>query len=114
MQQNILAQYPSKKLRVYVIWQAVHADDSIERARQAAREIFRDDRVRHLWDGRNAIGLWYKQEGRLASQLTVVWDAYYLYAPESAWKTGPSHLLGLGHPVVDSFPSLKTIIASFK
>jgi|GEM_PF-2271671 len=97
-----------------MVWQAIRADDSVERAKQAAKEIFPDERVRHFWDGNNEIGLWYKKEGRLASELTVIWDAYYLYGAESVWKTAPSHLIGLGYPVVDVVPDLKTSVAAFK
>jgi hypothetical protein len=112
VQQTILDAFPSTVLRVYVVWQPLHVDDSIDKARQSAREIFHDERVRHLWDGENALGKWYKSEGRMASEFIVVWDAYYLYAAESVWRTAPSHLIGLGHPVIDTFSALKEIVAT--
>ena len=95
-----------------MIWQSIHADDSVEKAKRAARDIFHDSRVRHYWDGRNEIGAWFKKEGSLTSELTVIWDAYYLYTDDAVWKDAPSGLVGMGHPIVDVYPDLQQIIST--
>jgi hypothetical protein len=95
-----------------MVWQNVRVDDNLDAARRSASALFHDDRVRHIWDEKNVIGSWYKIEGKVESQISMVWDAYYLYTAESTWDSAPTHLIGCGYPVVDMAPAIKRLLSA--
>ncbi|MCY4545396.1 MAG: hypothetical protein OXD39_09175 [Gemmatimonadetes bacterium] len=98
-QQDILKQYSSDDLRVYVVWQRILAGDSVNTARMAARQVFSDKRVSQMWDPAHALGLWYKHSGELEHKDPMVWDAYFLYGADSEWKDAPTGLIDAGTTV---------------
>ena len=77
VQQNILQQSTSDALQVYVVWQRILPNDTVNSAKEAASTLFNDRRVRHMWDPAHVLGFWYKKEGNLVHKDQVVWDAYY-------------------------------------
>jgi hypothetical protein len=112
VQQSILKQYPSKPMRVYVVWQPAYGRDTLAAAKQSAYDLFDDPRVRHIWDGENALAKWYTQQGPLESTAIFIWDAYYLYASKAQWGDEPSHLVDSGHPVLSGMDQLVSILTS--
>jgi hypothetical protein len=44
----------------------------------------------------------------------VVWDAYYLYGPDSRWDQAPGPLLASGSDIIDNTDRLKSGVASLK
>ena len=112
MQQSILARYPARSLRVYAVWQSAYERDTLDATRQSAQDLLRDGRVRHIWDGDNALATWYTRKGPLESTAVFIWDAYYLYASEAKWKDEPSHLIDAGHPVINEMDQLVSMITS--
>lgn len=99
MQQDILKRYASDDLRVYVVWQRILRNDSVNTARMAADQVFSDKRVSQMWDPANALGFWYKQSGELEHKDPMVWDAYFLYGKDAEWKDGPTGLIDTGYTV---------------
>ena len=99
MQQDILKRYASDDLRVYVVWQRILRNDSVNTARMAAGQVFSDKRVSQMWDPANALGLWYKQSGELEHKDPMVWDAYFLYGKDAEWKDAPTGLIDTGYTV---------------
>lgn len=99
MQQDILKRYASDDLRVYVVWQRILRNDSVNTARMAADQVFSDKRVSQMWDPANALGFWYKQSGELEHKDPMVWDAYFLYGKDAEWKDAPTGLIDTGYTV---------------
>jgi hypothetical protein len=99
VQQNILQRFPSDDLRVYVVWQRILRNDSVNAARTAATQVFSDKRVSQMWDPANALGFWYKQSGDLEHKDPMVWDAYFLYGADAEWKDAPTGLIDVGTTV---------------
>ena len=99
MQQEILKRYASEDLRVYVVWQRILRNDSVNAARMAAAQVFSDKRVSQMWDPANALGFWYKQSGELEHKDPMVWDAYFLYGKDAEWKDAPTGLIDTGYTV---------------
>ena len=112
MQQYILNWFPFLPIRVYAVWQPAYERDTLDAAIQSAQDLFRDGRVRHIWDGDNALATWYTRKGPLESTAVFIWDAYYLYASEAKWKDEPSHLIDAGHPVINEMDQLVSMITS--
>ncbi len=112
MQQNILQHLSSDNLRVYVVWQRILNNDSVNTAQDAAGKLFNDGRVRHMWDPAHALGFWYKQAGDLEHKDPLVWDAYYLYGAESEWTDAPSGLIDTGSTVWNLRDRLKNSVES--
>jgi hypothetical protein len=112
VQQSILNRFPSLPIRVYAVWQSAYERDTLDAARQSAQDLFRDDRVRHIWDGDNAIATWYTRKGPLESTAVFIWDAHYLYTSEAQWKDEPSHLIDAWHPVINGMDQLVSMITS--
>jgi hypothetical protein len=91
VQTQLLAQYPSAKLRVYAVWLPMLWSD--------ARELWNgtnmpDPRVMHFWDSDRKIGQWFAEQ--VEGYEGIAWDAYYLYGPDAVWETTPTPLVGSG------------------
>jgi len=91
VQTQLLAQYPSAKLRVYTVWLPMLWGD--------ARKMWNgttmpDVRVTHFWDGNLLVGQWFAKQ--VDGYDGVSWDAYYLYGPDATWETVPSPIVSSG------------------
>jgi hypothetical protein len=91
VQNQILAEQPSARLRVYAVWLPMLWTDN---RRWWNGTNMPDRRVTHYWDGDRKVGQWF------ASQVDgyegVSWDSYYLYGPAATWDAVPSPLAGSG------------------
>jgi len=67
-----------------------------------------DTRVKHFWDGEQAIGQWFARE--VDGYRGVSWDMYYLYGPDAVWKTVPSPLVASGGTIIREHDQLETAI----
>ena len=112
MQQNILQQLPSDDIRVYVVWQRILRNDTVNTAQKAATEVFKDARVKQMWDPAHALGFWYKGAGDLEHKDTIVWDAYFLYSADSKWTDAPTGLIDTGTTVWNLRERLKKTVDS--
>ncbi len=83
MQKEILEANPGANVRVYAVWFNMLPRDS--RAGFPA-DLLNDTRVTQYWDEHHLAGTafapladWHKG---------VLWDAYFLYSPETRWDSG--------------------------
>jgi hypothetical protein len=105
VQQHILEQNRSAKLRVYVIWMPMLVTDARS---EVDESLISDPRVRHFWDGDRAAGTFFAQTdlGGLGSS-GLVWDAFYIFGPHADWDAEPAELGGSGSPVITSTGELE-------
>ena len=94
MQNQLLAQNPSTKLRVYAVWLPMLGGDA---RKEWNGTTMPDNRVTHYWDGNHVIGQWFAKE--IDGYEGIVWDVYYLYGPVATWQTVPSPLIGSGSTI---------------
>lgn len=107
MQNQVLGQNPSAKLRVYAVWLPMLGGD----AREEWNGItLPDSRVMHFWDGEKVVGQWFAKQ--VDGYEGISWDAYYLYGPESTWASVPSPLVGSGSTIYSERQTLKTQLSA--
>lgn len=107
MQKEILNAYPSPKLKVYVVWFSMIPTDSRSRWNWTGG-IIEDPRVAHYWDEKKRVGRFFADKDPESDDPDVVWDAYYLYGPDSQWLAKPEPVSGSGATVLDEFDNLNT------
>ena len=62
----------------------------------------------HFWDEQRLVGRWFaRQETPEESDSSIVWDAYFLYAPEALWEAKPQPLKSWGATIRDDFDELE-------
>jgi hypothetical protein len=63
-----------------------------------------DPRVTNYWDGDKTAGAWLADNriGGLAEPGSVVWDAYFAFAPDATWNSTPDHLVASGSDIIDT------------
>ncbi|MBI3039828.1 hypothetical protein HYY75_12415 [bacterium] len=105
MQKNILSKFPSKLLKIDVVWQPVLFTDNLFFA-WVGQRVFSDERLTHYWDYDGSIGKAFKDEGSQTCKTPLMWDAYYLFPPESSWKQFPNYLLGSGRTIIRTWKFL--------
>jgi len=91
VQNQLLAQYPSEKMRVYAVWLPMLWGDARERWNGMTMP---DTRVIHFWDGDLRVGQWFAKQ--VDGSEGVAWDVYYLYGSEATWETVPTPLVASG------------------
>lgn len=94
MQDELLTQYPSDTIRVYVIWLPMLGGDARE---TWDGNIITDTRVTHYWDGKRKVGKWFAEQ--VDGNERISWDSYYLYGPDAVWDNTPSPLVGSGRTI---------------
>ncbi|HKY54465.1 MAG TPA: hypothetical protein VJM08_09175 [Anaerolineales bacterium] len=95
MQNELLAKYPSKELRVYAVWLPILWGDAREKWNG---NTLPDLRVTHFWDGEMQAGEWFAKE--VEGYRGISWDTYYLYGPDAKWNAIPSPLVGSGGTII--------------
>jgi len=107
VQNELLEKYPTTGLQVYVVWFSMIATD----ARGAWRwtgNVITDPRVVHFWDDKKVVGRWFAvQETPEADDAAIVWDAYFLYGPDTEWNAKPEPPVSWGATVIDEYDTLE-------
>ena len=103
MQNQVLAQNPSTKLRVYAVWLPMLRSDAREEWNGTTMP---DPRVMHFWDGETAIGQWFAEQ--VEGYRGISWDAYYVYGPDATWEDIPSSLVASGGTIYAERETLRT------
>jgi len=95
------APHPQARLRVYAIWTNKLFGDARRRWDAAG---LTDQRVVHLWDGKDVSGDWLVDHvpGYQGSD----WDTYLLFGPEATWTSQPTALRSSGSPVAEQIDPL--------
>lgn len=102
MQNQVLAQNSSVKLRVYVVWLPMLGGDAREEWNGTTMP---DPRVTHFWDGETVIGQWFAKQ--VNGYQGIAWDVYYLYGPDATWESVPSPLIASGGTIYGERQALK-------
>ena len=99
MHEQILEEYPTANIRLYVIWFEMLFGDS--RSRWPKGLFKNDPRVVQFWDANRRLGAWYGHRlyGHTHETHGMMWDTYALYGPNSRWTSEPSHLISWARPV---------------
>lgn len=103
MQNQVLAQTPSPKLRVYAVWLPMLGGDARE---EWNGNTMPDPRVMHFWDGETVVGQWFAAE--VDGYPGIAWDVYYLYGPDATWEDVPSLLVSSGNTIYAERDALRT------
>jgi hypothetical protein len=107
VQNQLLAQYPSERLRVYAVWLPMLGGDAREKWNG---NTMPDTRVIHFWDGEYIVGRWFAKQ--VDGYEGIAWDIYYLYGPDATWESVPSPLIGEGITIYSEREMLKTQVST--
>ena len=88
MQEKILNQIDSDKLKVFVVWMPVLPGDSHEQA-LASMELISDGRTVHYWDSERKLGGRYGTVVDLPRGWQLAWDVYFAFDAQTEWKETP-------------------------
>jgi hypothetical protein len=102
VQNELLAQNPTTKLRVYAVWLPILGGDSREEWNGTTMP---DPRVIHFRDGETGVGQWFASE--VDGFQGIAWDVYYLYGPDATWASVPSPLTSSGSTIYGERQALK-------
>ena len=86
MVQRVLEQVDDDSLHVAVVWIAALRTDDFQASLQS-RRLIPDKRVRHYWDGAQAIGT--ALAPVLETNMAMAWDVYLAYGPDASWEAAP-------------------------
>ena len=103
MQNELLGQNTSQKLRVYAVWLPMLATDARDEWNGTTMP---DPRVMHFWDGKSEIGQWFAEQ--VEGYRGIAWDVYYLYGPDATWEEVPSPLIRSGGTIYAERETLRT------
>jgi hypothetical protein len=107
VQTQLLKDYPSEQLNVYVVWLQMYPSVSREKWDET---LMSDPRVKHFWDGELDVARWFAKQ--VDGYEGVSWDTYYLYGPEAVWKTIPAPLASSGGPIYPERDKLRTAVGT--
>jgi hypothetical protein len=85
--QKVLSEIDDDSLRVSIVWTAALRNDMYEESIRS-RELVPDPRVRHYWDGANALGT--LAAPVLGTKMQMAWDVYFAYGRGAKWEGGPA------------------------
>ena len=88
MHDEILARYPTARLKVLAVWFDMLPADS----RQLLdTRVLADPRVTYYWDAGKVTGQWFSDH--VTARKGITWDAYFLYGPGALWDQKPGPLV---------------------
>ena len=84
--QRVLEQVDDESLHVAVVWIAALRTDNLQASLQSQR-LIPDKRVRHYWDGAQAVGN--ALAPVLETNMAMAWDVYLAYGADAVWSDTP-------------------------
>ena len=71
--------------------------------------VLDDPRVEQFWDGDRLAGKWLADHpvDGLGQPGLIVWDAYYAFPRDAAWKDRPGRVLAAGSDIIDNVSGLQ-------
>jgi hypothetical protein len=113
VQKEILERNPAAKVHVYAVWFSMIPTDARAMWRWGGGTLT-DSRVTHFWDEQKLVGRWFaEQVSPEDADGGIVWDAYYLYAPDAEWTAKPPATVTSGATVRARFDNLNQRMAPF-
>jgi hypothetical protein len=109
VRENVLEQGSNDDLRLFVVWMPMLATDARD---EIDAGLLSGARVRQFWDADRVLGT-YLAEIDLGGlgYAGIVWDAFFVFGPDSAWGERPSALAGSGAPVIGETAELESALA---
>jgi hypothetical protein len=107
VEQEILKKNPQAPVQVYAVWFNMLPNDS--RGGRPA-DILTDARVEQFWDEHHVLGTAFAPLDNW--QWGVLWDAYFLYAPQTRWKPSalsPPEPVSTGRTIFSTREELKVM-----
>jgi len=107
VQEEVLAKVADQRFKVFVVWTPVLPTDSREAAVEATRQM-NDQRVVHLWDAKQKLGLRYGKLLELPGRRSLAWDVYFVFDAQAVWADAPPiplewmHQLGLDERLLNA------------
>jgi hypothetical protein len=107
VRENVLERR-SDDLRLFVVWMPMLATDARD---EIDAELMGGDRVRQYWDADRMLGTHLAEIdlGGLG-YAGIVWDAFFVFGPDSRWEGRPSGLAGSGAPVIAETAELESAL----
>jgi hypothetical protein len=102
---QLLREFNSKDVRVFVIWEPVLVTDFTAPSTAALARI-PDLRVSQYWDRKRALSHLLGERDRS----NVVWDYFAVYAPGPLWQDAPPKPVYSDHPVRDVISGARNAI----
>jgi hypothetical protein len=109
VQDDLLAKYRDRDLKVYVIWLKMLRTDA--RSEWPRNEIV-DPRATHYWDEAKTVGTALAAGDALKAWRPVAWDMWAMYPPAATWTTGPPAPAGFGRTSLRTRDQLETAVAA--
>jgi len=109
VQDDLLAKYPDRDLKVFVIWLALSRTDA--RSEWPRNEIV-DPRARHFWDPGKAVGIALAAREDLKSWRPVAYDIWTMYPPGLTWGDEAPRPAASGRTIIKTRAELGTAIAA--
>jgi hypothetical protein len=114
VQSEILEEHPKTNIKVYAVSFRMLASDRFAKSMVEPEDLLSDPRVVHFWDEGKIVGRWYEENVTHIGQPgdeRVEWDAYFLYAPETAWDEEPPSHVSWGRTIVGTRERLRKDLA---
>jgi hypothetical protein len=109
VRENVLEDGSDDDLRLFVVWMPMLATDARDRI---DADLLGGEGVRQFWDADRVLGTHLAELdlGGLG-YAGIVWDAFFVFEPESRWGERPSRLVGSGAPVIVDTAELESALA---
>jgi hypothetical protein len=108
VQDDLLAKYRDRDLKVYVIWLTVLRTDA--RSEWPRNEIV-DPRATHYWDEGKVVGAAIAAREELKSWRPVAFDIWAMYAPGTTWSAEAPRPNGSGRTILRTRDQLRQAVA---
>ena len=83
---------------MYAVWFNMMTSDQRS---QWPTGLLMDGRVTHFWDDKKLVSNWYATFKEFSKRPgDAVWDAFFVYSPDSRWTNQPSGLIGWGSTII--------------
>ena len=109
MQDDLLAKYRDRDLKVYVIWLAMVRTDA--RSEWPRNEIV-DPRATHYWDEGRVVGTAIAARDDLKHWRPVAWDIWAIYPPGTVWGSESPRPAGSGKTILRTRDQLEAAVAA--
>jgi hypothetical protein len=109
VQDDVLAKYADREVRVYVVWlRMLRTDDRSEWPRT---EIV-DPRAAHFWDPGKAVGAALARRDELKAWRPVAWDVWAMFPRATTWTTEPPQPSASGRTIIRTRDQLTAAVAA--
>ena len=88
MQEKVLDQIASDKLKAFVLWTPRYPGDNRAKALESMK-LVGDKRATQYWDGGRWLGRQYGKTLKLPGNRSFAWDVYLVFDADARWRESP-------------------------